>query len=512
MLQSQGNGSGGENDARVSSLADGVDQVPLFSPPLWRQRRALISKILKENDVHSVRAEILKQTADPCSFSPVKYEKVLDLGCGEGALLEILLNDTTFTRVAGVDVDEDAIQLAEQNCQPNDHDRRFLRETPVECKLFQGSVADADCRFVDFDAITSVEVVEHLDPPVLDAFPATTLGTYQPRLMIVTTPNAEFNVNFPNLNYGTPDAILRNDDHRFEWTRKEFQTWYAMIMGAHWKGQPEGEQTRNAPFHRCTAAAEKYGYSVSFTGVGVLVSAPGDLSRGHCTQVAIFKRNVPSLPAVVNIDSLTEQYRLHATIDFPYFAETGFTDADILTELRDRTGYLVYNELYNAAADARDASNPGSTTTPVIVWPQKGEATLPIDTYWSVLRIRQICKSRSRLVEVLTSPLAASDFAVLDGDKVHILFEIPREDEQAGPDEEDWDGFHGTPVEDDEDEDFDHSANDEGMWGSNGLQYGEGKDWTGPAVGWDVQGGVTGIAWEETAKPTKAPAAWTSSF
>ena len=42
-----------------------------------------------------------------------------------------------------------------------------------------------------------------------------------PKLIVVTTPNAEYNVQFSTL---APDR-LRHRDHRFEWRRPEFQEW-----------------------------------------------------------------------------------------------------------------------------------------------------------------------------------------------------------------------------------------------------------------------------------------------
>jgi hypothetical protein len=67
--------------------------------------------------------------------------------------------------------------------------------------------------------------VEHLYADVLEEFFPSTLGYYQPRVLVVSTPNAEFNVYFPNLKYGTPEQQFRHDDHKFEWTRKEFEAW-----------------------------------------------------------------------------------------------------------------------------------------------------------------------------------------------------------------------------------------------------------------------------------------------
>ena len=56
---------------------------------------------------------------------------------------------------------------------------------------------------------------------------------------MLTTPNREYNVVWPNLAAGA----FRHDDHRFEWTREEFQTW-------------------------ATGLAEKFGYAVEFQSVG----------------------------------------------------------------------------------------------------------------------------------------------------------------------------------------------------------------------------------------------------
>ena len=62
--------------------------------------------------------------------------------------------------------------------------------------------------------------IEHLDPPVLEEVPGSLFGVLQPRVVVVTTPNAEFNVLFPGF------SGFRHHDHRFEWTRVQFQAWY----------------------------------------------------------------------------------------------------------------------------------------------------------------------------------------------------------------------------------------------------------------------------------------------
>lgn len=61
--------------------------------------------------------------------------------------------------------------------------------------------------------------IEHLYPDVLEEVPYNILGVSQPDLAIFTTPNVEYNILFSNYNK------LRNHDHKFEWTRAQFQDW-----------------------------------------------------------------------------------------------------------------------------------------------------------------------------------------------------------------------------------------------------------------------------------------------
>ena len=56
-----------------------------------------------------------------------------------------------------------------------------------------------------------VEVVEHLNPDVLEEFPAVLFGFYRPRIVVMTTPNSEFNVvfgpDFSGFRYGFKDYM-----------------------------------------------------------------------------------------------------------------------------------------------------------------------------------------------------------------------------------------------------------------------------------------------------------------
>jgi len=66
-----------------------------------------------------------------------------------------------------------------------------------------------------------VEVIEHLDSNRLLAFERVVFEFARPKTVVLTTPNGEYNVLFENMEAGS----MRHSDHRFEWTRKEFETW-----------------------------------------------------------------------------------------------------------------------------------------------------------------------------------------------------------------------------------------------------------------------------------------------
>jgi 3' terminal RNA ribose 2'-O-methyltransferase Hen1 len=123
-------------------------------------------------------------------------------------------------------------------------------------ELRQGALTYRDRRLAGFDAAAVVEVVEHLDPPRLSAFERVLFVHAQPRVVVVTTPNVEYNVRFENL----PAGSLRHRDHRFEWTRDEFGAWAAGV-------------------------AERRGYRVELAAIG-----PVDAEVGAPTQMAVFTR------------------------------------------------------------------------------------------------------------------------------------------------------------------------------------------------------------------------------
>ena len=76
--------------------------------------------------------------------------------------------------------------------------------------------------FIDIGNIIFFRI-EHLEADTLKKLPRALFGQLQPSLIIITTPNSEFNEVFPDL------EGFRHIDHKFEWTRKEFQNWYNLL-------------------------------------------------------------------------------------------------------------------------------------------------------------------------------------------------------------------------------------------------------------------------------------------
>jgi 3' terminal RNA ribose 2'-O-methyltransferase Hen1 len=180
-------------------------------------------------------------------------KRVLDLGCGEGKLLRALLHETDAQAVVGVDVSCRALEVAERRLRLD----ALPPKQRARIRLLQGSLTYRDRRLAGYDAAAVVEVVEHLDPPRLTAFERVLFEFARPHTVVLTTPNVEYNVKFETLPAGT----FRHRDHRFEWTRGEFQGWADRV-------------------------AQRFDYAPRFLPIG-----PEDPAVGPPTQMAVFVRD-----------------------------------------------------------------------------------------------------------------------------------------------------------------------------------------------------------------------------
>ncbi len=181
-------------------------------------------------------------------------KRILDLGCGEGRLLQLLMKEKQFTTILGMDVSHRVLEIAAERLN-------FERLPPMQrerISLIHGSLMYRDARLSGFDAAACVEVIEHLDPPRLAAFERVVFEFAHPLLIVITTPNAEYNVMWESL----PAGKFRHRDHRFEWTRAEFEAW-------------------------ARKQCERFGYEVRFMGIG-----DADAQVGAPSQMAVFEQSL----------------------------------------------------------------------------------------------------------------------------------------------------------------------------------------------------------------------------
>jgi len=177
-------------------------------------------------------------------------KRIIDIGCGEGNLLRLLTKEGQFTEITGVDVSHVALERASAKLKL-ERAGDTMRE---RVQLFQGSLTYKDARFSGYDAACVIEVIEHLEPSRLEAFERVLFEFAKPPLIILTTPNREYNEKYDNLH---PQA-LRHGDHRFEYTRPEFRQWASSV-------------------------ANKHGYTVQFSEIGEV-----DATLGTPTQMGVF--------------------------------------------------------------------------------------------------------------------------------------------------------------------------------------------------------------------------------
>lgn len=228
----------------LARLTEEESEDPDAEQEAKEQQEIAIEAPMRLNDVR------LQEVVAELEASGAK--RVLDLGCGEGKLLRELLKEKQFEELLGMDVSYHSLEVAAE--------RLHLDTLPEKQKsrihLIQGSLMYRDKRLAGFDAAAVVEVIEHLDEPRLAAFERVLFEFARPTTVVLTTPNVEYNAKFETL----PAGQYRHPDHRFEWTREQFQAWAKGI-------------------------AERFKYKVEFKEVGA-----ADPVLGAPTQMGVFQQ------------------------------------------------------------------------------------------------------------------------------------------------------------------------------------------------------------------------------
>jgi 2-polyprenyl-3-methyl-5-hydroxy-6-metoxy-1,4-benzoquinol methylase len=133
--------------------------------------------------------------------------RVMDLGCGSGALLSLLLADPQFERVLAMDASLAALQVV----------REQVLASPPACDrvtLIHGSWTENHRDCSGYQAAALVETIEHLDPRELSRMEKTVFAGYGLDTIVLTAPNGEYNEVL-----GLSSGTFRDPDHHFEWPR-----------------------------------------------------------------------------------------------------------------------------------------------------------------------------------------------------------------------------------------------------------------------------------------------------
>jgi len=215
--------------------------------------------------------------------------------------------------IHGLDISKSDLAEATVRTSPEETSsisyRSVSRWEDLEVKLWEGGLEAYNQEFKGIECITAMEVIEHIPDNILPLFAPMLLGTYRPRLFLVTTPSYTFNARFTAPGHetdrrgypdptGRTDRVFRHDDHKFEWTVEEFSDW-------------------------CHSAASQWGYDVTIAGVGK-AQEPDPWGRddavGFASQVALFRRRddiTPSANTEKTEQSEQPQHTLVCTHVYP---------------------------------------------------------------------------------------------------------------------------------------------------------------------------------------------------
>ncbi|KAK1304230.1 Small RNA 2'-O-methyltransferase [Acorus calamus] len=236
-------------------LEDRMEQA-LFSPSLSKQRVEYALRHISESQATTL----------------------VDFGCGSGSLLESLLeHTTTLQNIVGVDMSRKSLNRAAKTIHSklSMNANHGIQNASIKfAELYYGSITDFDPRLYAFDIGTCLEVVEHMKEDQAHLFGEVVLGSFRPHLLIVSTPNYEYNsilqkAASPDKEEDADDkpsqtsqCRFRNFDHKFEWTREQFNHWASNL-------------------------ASRHNYSVEFGGVG----GSAEVEPGFASQIAVFRRS-----------------------------------------------------------------------------------------------------------------------------------------------------------------------------------------------------------------------------
>ncbi|XP_013046178.2 small RNA 2'-O-methyltransferase isoform X1 [Anser cygnoides] len=277
-----------------------------FTPPLYKQRYQFVKDLVGK----------------------YKPKKVADLGCADCTLLWMLKSYNCIEVLAGLDICASVMKEKMHRLYPLPGDYLQPAERSLTVTLHHGSVAHEDPCMLGFDLVTCIELIEHLEESELEKFPEVVFGFMAPTMVVISTPNSEFNPLLPGV------TVFRHQDHKFEWDRAQFQSW-------------------------ALDAAKRYDYSVEFTGVGNPPTGVEDV--GFCTQIAVFVKKYPQTSEPAQSKKPTEAaYKTVFKAVYPSLKDEKYLQNAVVTEVMF-TAHVIKRSLLDHLVSEQENYNDDPT-------------------------------------------------------------------------------------------------------------------------------------------------------
>ncbi|PKU46633.1 small rna 2 -o-methyltransferase [Limosa lapponica baueri] len=362
-----------------------------FTPPLYKQRYQFIKDLVGK----------------------YKPKKVADLGCADCTLLWMLKFCSCIEVLAGLDICASIMKEKMHRLSPLPGDYLQPTERSLTVTLHHGSVAHKDPCMLGFDLVTCIELIEHLEQSELKKFPEVVFGFMSPSMVVISTPNSEFNPLLPGV------TLFRHSDHKFEWTRAQFQSW-------------------------ALETARHYGYSVEFTGVGH--PPKGMENVGFCTQIGVFVRKYPQASEFAQSEKPTEAaYKTVFRAVYPSLKDEKYLQKAVVSEVIF-TAQIIKQRLLDHLMSEHEEYNDDSTERKSKFQPSVGGFSqdlgklvvekgmepfvdgnmvyIPLRTIFSFPKVNQLCGTFEKLHKLIAGKVTLSS----DGSAV--MFTTEHENEE----------------------------------------------------------------------------------
>ncbi|NXW57622.1 HENMT methyltransferase, partial [Eurystomus gularis] len=342
-----------------------------FTPPLYKQRYEFVKDLVGK----------------------YKPKKVADLGCADCTLLWMLKFCNCIEVLAGLDIRASVMKEKMHRLSPLPADFLQPAERSLTVTLHHGSVAQKDPCMLGFDLVTCIELIEHLEESELRKFPEVVFGFMAPSIVVISTPNSEFNPLLPGV------TLFRHPDHKFEWTREQFQNW-------------------------ALETARHYDYSVEFTGVGH--PPTGMENVGFCSQIGVFVRKHPQTSEFLQSEKPTEAvYKMVFKAVYPSLKDEKYLQNAVVSEViftariikqsllyRLMSGHEEYNERKSKFPPSVNclSEDPGKLVVEKSMEPfvNGNMVYIPLTTIFSFPKVNRLCGTFEKLCKLIAGKVALS--------------------------------------------------------------------------------------------------------